>query len=116
MKTKSSNNSINKETNLDNFIYSNLNELSKDNQRLLLTSYTEEKSKGWFDRAFGTKKVAIYISFIICIVLLLIGGAMTIIELLKNNMINYEIWDKVLPIITLTLGYIFGKNPHGGND
>ncbi len=115
MGKNSANNSINTEKNLDSYVYSSFNQLSKDNQRLILTSYAEGKNKGWFDKLFGTKYVAIYISFIICIFLFFIGGLITAIELFKNNIINYGIWEKIFPIITLILGYIFGKNPKGEN-
>lgn len=55
-----------------------------------------------------------YISLVICICLLLVGIIITFVELYVGNKPNYTIWEKIFPTITLALGYIFGKNPSGG--
>ena len=103
--------SINPETKKEDIIYSNFNELNKENQKLLIKSYTDDKSKGWFDKIFEKKKVTTYISLVICICLLLVGIIITCVELYVGNKLNYTIWEKIFPVITLALGYIFGKNP-----
>lgn len=89
---------INKNTDLSKVISENFGELSKDNQKLVITQLGDEQSKGVLDKIFGNKKVEVYVSWIMCIFLLFIG------------LFNTGLWDKIFPIITLTLGYIFGKN------
>lgn len=53
-------------------------------------------------KIFGTDKYlsSIYKAFAICIVILLIGIAAN----------RQEIWNKILPVFGVCLGYIFGKN------
>ena len=50
------NTSINAENKMEDIICSNFNELNKESQKLLVTSYTDDKSRGWFDKIFGQKK------------------------------------------------------------
>ena len=37
-----------------------------------------------------------------------------LVESFAGIKLDYTIWEKIFPIITLALGYIFGKNPPGG--
>lgn len=108
------NTSINKENKMEEVICSNFDKLNTESKKILVTSYTEDKNKGWFDKIFGAKKVTIYISFVICVCLLLVGIIIMLIESFTGIKINYTIWEKIFPIITLALGYIFGKNPPTG--
>ena len=108
------NTSINTENRMEDIIYSNFNELNKESQKLLVTSYTDDKSRGWFDKIFGTKKVTTYISLVICLCLFLVGIIIMLVESFVGIKLDYTIWEKIFPIITLALGYIFGKNPPGG--
>ena len=55
------------------------------------------------------ERISVYIAFIICIMLILVGICITIFEYVTQKTITYEIWNLIIPIITLTLGYIFGK-------
>ena len=52
------------------------------------------------------------ITVFICSILLLAAVAFTIVAYCKNcdkdNLIEY-LWDTIIPVITLSLGYLFGK-------
>lgn len=54
------NTSINAENKMEDIICSNFNELNKESQKLLVTSYTDDKSRGWFDKILGQKSNNVY--------------------------------------------------------
>ena len=62
---------------------------------------------GWIDRIVGTKHSSNNIAFIITLLLLLAGFAV----LLVYPQDRIEFWKLILPILTLTLGYLFGNKP-----
>lgn len=66
-----------------------------------------EKRGGLIGKLLGNnpENVALNIGFLICAALLLL-----VLCNLKATSLNFDLLDKVFPIITLTLGYIFGKN------
>lgn len=77
--------------------------LSTDIQQSVLNSIGSDKSKegGWMGKLFGTKKelASMNIACIICIFLFLGGFIIN----------ESQYWDKVIPIIAATIGYIFGR-------
>lgn len=94
---------------LSNVVASNFSKLSEEQKNNVLLQYNEEQRRGKLDKFFGDKCVQTYIAFIICLILLVIGLLNNIIEYLINKTISYEIWNIFGPIITLSLGYMFGK-------
>lgn len=100
---------INQKVTLDDAVANGFSNLSKNNEKILLKQ-NDEKNKGFLDRIFGSKNIEIKASFMIAISLLLVGGIVMIFGLLIEKKFNYEFWEKIFPIITLTLGYIFGKS------
>ena len=91
------------------------NKLNDEQKQLVLignndiqTKNTESDILGQF---FGsnTKNASIHIAFLICIVSLIFCGIDLIHSFASNQPITSEIWDLIFPVITLSLGYIFGK-------
>lgn len=90
-------------------ITSNFSKLSEEQKSTLLNQMSEEKRKGILDKFFGDKCVQTYIAFLLCLLLLIIGVLINIIEYKQSKAITFEIWNTFCPIITLSLGYMFGK-------
>lgn len=95
---------------------STLNILNDDQKSLLITNATDLKSKdieaGLLGKIFGTNihNAAIHIAFIICAVLLCFCGADLFFAIVCDEYVrDREMWERILPIITLALGYIFGS-------
>lgn len=57
-----------------------------------------------------TENISLYIAFIVLILLILIGLIYIFIPLGYKQDSNIEFWQLIGPIITGTLGYIFGSN------
>jgi len=72
-----------------------------------------EKTLGWLGNFFGGKdNTAMNISGALLILLILFGIGMSILSIANCNLSNLkDIWSVITPIITLTLGYIFGSKP-----
>ena len=89
--------------------------LNDEQKNMILSGYNDSKNKdkdgGWFGRIFGvnTKNASIHIAFIICIILLIFCGIDLFASFSENNGITSEVWNLVFPVVTLALGYIFGK-------
>lgn len=77
--------------------------LSEENKKLAITTVKESKSSdgGVIGRIVGTNptNAAINAALIICCVLVIVGFAT-----------NGSQWDKIIPAIAATIGYIFGKS------
>lgn len=77
--------------------------LSTDIQQSVLNSINNDKSKegGWMGKLFGTKKelASMNIAVVICIILFVSGF------FIKDT----QYWDKIIPIVAATIGYIFGR-------
>ena len=87
--------------------------LSEENQRIFLEGLANSMGKegGFFGKFFGTKKenASMNIAFVICL-LLIILCAIDIIHAVLNDASAYtELTKNVLPVISLSLGFIFGK-------
>lgn len=57
----------------------------------------------------NTKNASIHSALIICIILLTFCGLDLIKSFWPKQGINSEVWNLIFPVITLALGYIFGK-------
>ncbi len=72
---------------------------------------TKKQEGGFWGRLFGTKpiNVAMNIAFTICALLFLVVGIDFIRICIRKESFNMELFKTVIPVITLSLGYIFGK-------
>ena len=91
----------------------NFSRLTEKNQKVVLTEIinANKKDGGFLGKFFGTNKenASLHIAFVICAILLLFC-AIDILHAIKTNQPAYtELVKYILPIITLALGYIFGK-------
>ena len=70
-----------------------------------------EKDGGVVGKFLGNKSAnaSINISFILCVLLVLILIMDFIHSYFINESINMELVNKIIPVITLSIGYIFGK-------
>ena len=57
----------------------------------------------------NTKNASIHSALIICIIMLLFCGLDLINSFCTKKNIDSEVWNLVFPVLTLALGYIFGK-------
>lgn len=74
----------------------------------------KEKDLGWLGKIFGDEKISSKnITAFFCGILLIGVIVFSLVIYSKDssdkNFIS-QLWDYVLPIITLSLGYLFGKN------
>lgn len=91
------------------------NKLNDEQKGILLAAYNKAQSKGKdggvFGNVFGvnTKNASIHIAFVICCILLFFCGADLFHSFCQENVLTSEIWNLIFPVVTLALGYIFGK-------
>lgn len=90
-----------------------LNQLSESNQKTLIEGIANSKDKdgGIMGKLFGNKKenAAMNIAFWLCMMLLLFC-IMDICGSIKSGVNTYtDLVKNIIPIISLTLGYILGK-------
>lgn len=71
----------------------------------------KEKDGGVLGRFFGIKpiNVAMHIGFVICAILIFVVIIDAIHSYCIGQSINLDLLEIVFPIVTLSLGYIFGK-------
>ena len=80
-----------------------------DSTDLLLRSKEMDLESGWLGKFFGAPTHSpLNIAGLLIILLVLTGIAVSFIYGISDS-INY--WSKILPLITLALGYVFGKKP-----
>ena len=100
---------------LINTIYSKqFSSLSDERQKQILNTIDEEKRRdgGLMGRFFGTKRelASMNIAAFICIILVVFCVIFSIIDYKISNEIHMNLINTILPIISLSLGYIFGKS------
>lgn len=103
MASKTNENSLNNDKITSIISTEQFSNLSTDVQNNILNSINNNQSKegGWMGKLFGIKKelASMNIALTICIILLIAGF------FVKDS----SYWDKVIPIIAATIGYIFGS-------
>ncbi|WP_349667034.1 hypothetical protein [Lacrimispora sp.] len=91
----------------------NFNKLTETSQTLIINGINENKAKegGFMGKLFGTKpeNVSMHIAFTLCIILLLYCGIDLVGSVITGRQINSELWNTIIPVVTLALGFIFGK-------
>lgn len=103
------------QNNINGISERSFNKLNDEQKSVVLSKQAELNSKtidgGWFGKVFGTntKNSSIHIALVLCVILLLFCGVDMVHSLMNDCPISGDIWNSVLPIITLSLGYIFGK-------
>ncbi|HJB15535.1 MAG TPA: hypothetical protein IAA05_05765 [Candidatus Blautia excrementipullorum] len=77
-------------------------------------SRDKDKDGGWLGRFLGVnpRNASMHIAFIICGILLLFCAVDLLFSLYLKNGITSQVWELIFPVITLSLGYIFGKGDH----
>lgn len=87
--------------------------LTEENQKELLNQINKVKEKegGILGKFLGIKKenAAMNIAFTLCSILLIFCGIDIIHAVITGKAAYTELVKGVLPVVTLTLGYIFGK-------
>ena len=113
MKKSSLNDKLNQETISDFVSPESFVNLDQKIQTQIINSVQDSKKQeaGLLGKFFGTKPVniAMNIAFIICAILLLFVGIDFVRACIINQSFSIELFEKVLPVITLSLVYIFGK-------
>lgn len=91
--------------------------LDNDLKDIILKTFedTTGKSKqdlGTMGKLFGKQpeNIALYISFIVTVLLIVVGLVYILLPLEYKETTNLEFWQVIGPIITGALGYIFGAN------
>lgn len=94
----------------------NFSVLDKEMQRSIINNIVESEEKkhgaGFLGKFLGTnvQNAVIHVGFLICAALILIMAIDCVVACAKNRDINIELLKMIIPVITLYLGYIFGKN------
>jgi hypothetical protein len=107
----SGNNSLNNSDMLIALNTPNFNSLSNKHKGIILNTYSGSK-KGVLDKMFGdnTERIPIYITFILCMALIIIATIFSVMSYFTGKSIDIGLWGSIIPVITLALGYMFGKN------
>ena len=96
-------NSLNNDAIVNIISSDNFSSLSTDIQQSVINSINNDRSNegGWMGKLFGTKKelASMNIAVVICIILFVAGF------FIKDS----QYWDKIIPIVAATIGYIFGR-------
>ncbi len=93
--------------------------LNDEQKKIVLAGNNETQGKskdaGRLGEFLGanTQNASVHIALIICGVLLLFCGIDLIHSFFPEQALNFEMWKLIFPVITLALGYVFGK---GGSD
>lgn len=91
------------------------NKLSDEQKNIVLAGNNDaiikDKDSGKMGQILGanTKNASIHIALIICGVLLLFCGIDLIHSFFPKQVLSSEMWNLIFPVVTLALGYIFGK-------
>ena len=92
--------------------------LNPNIQEQIINTVSDNKKKeaGLIGKLLGVNpiNVALNIAFIICFVILLFMAAILISTLFRQETDSINLLELIMPIITLSLGYIFG-NGHESN-
>ena len=88
-------------------------------QKNLIDSVTTLKQieSGKMGKLLGTKmpNMAVYSAFLLCRYLLIFAGFAMFISCICCEPFNLELIKIIIPVFTMSLGYMFGKADNGGN-
>lgn len=95
---------------------SGFNKLNDELKGAAITAFKEAQANkdknetGFLGKLFGNKSenVSLYIAFVICMALILVGFLYICFDPAYKQNTNLEFWQIIGPIITGALGYIFG--------
>jgi hypothetical protein len=65
-----------------------------------------EENPGWIGRVIGSSKAAANNIAFVAVFLTLLAGCLSFVFPAQSG----DIWKTLVPVVTLALGYIFGKN------
>lgn len=87
--------------------------LDSELQHKIIASVTEEKAKkgGLIGKFLGTEptNVSMHIALILCGLLVVLLGVDFAHAYATEQVINMDLVGTIIPVVTLSLGYIFGK-------
>ena len=100
------------------------NKLNDDLKSKVIETYSanqkdiNNKKRGKLASLLGSnsKNIPLYIAFVICILLIIIGVQFQFIPEEKRDDTVIEFWKLIFPIITSILGFIFGKSVDNSNN
>lgn len=101
--------------NINGISEKSFNKLNDEQKNIILTGHNDtnakEKEGGTLGKFLGTntKNASIHIAFIISIVLVGDCGIDLLHSFCPKAHVNMDMWERIIPVITLALGYIFGK-------
>lgn len=86
--------------------------LPKEHKKIILSSIGSNHKKGALDKMFGdnSERIPTYITFIMCMALIIIATIFSLISYFTGQSVDLGLWSSIIPVITLALGYMFGKN------
>ena len=91
--------------------------LESDIQNKIIDTVHNDKEKdgGVMGKFLGTKtaNVSMHIGLIICILLIILVAMDIIHAYFTDKTINMDLINLLVPVITLSIGYIFGKGSNG---
>ncbi len=114
---KINDNAIDKD-NINGISKRHLDKLNSDQLKAVIDGKMDDDRKkneaGKIGKWIGTntQNASIHIALILCIFILAFCGIDLVHSFVIKGSINMEMWNLVFPVITLALGYVFGK---GGN-
>lgn len=100
---------------INNVPLKSFDKLNNEQKIIVLTGNNvqseKEKDSGFMGRFLGAnpKNASIHVALIICIILLIFCLVDLVHSYHSEGTISAQIWDHVFPIVSLSLGYIFGK-------
>ena len=96
-------------------VFNELNDELKGKVIDIYKHYQKQKNEsigGKLSKLLGsnTNNISLYISFTLCVLLIIVGIIYFWIPKNEREKNILEFWNLIIPIITATLGYIFGRN------
>ena len=87
--------------------------LDSDMQNKIIDTVHNDKEKdgGVMGKLLGTKasNASMHIGFILCVLLIILLGIDFVHSYFVGESINMDLVNTIVPVITLSIGYIFGK-------